>query len=142
MSAKAVCKSRFPAGFRRPYVTTTMAATAVKMDNRMDFAGVLTDENIPKATPVFRTYVMLKNPSITIADSLRSNRFWINDLVHRSSTTTAATKNRYGDRPLSLDVISAGLYPAGSPGCHAVWYSQNAFFHFEVRKTGYESQRK
>src|SRR5262245_43012058 len=106
MSAKAVCKSRLPEGLRRLYVTTTIAATAVKTDSRMDFAGVLTDENIPKATPVFRTYVMLKNPSITDADSLRSNRFWINDLVHRSKARTATTKNRYGDRPLSLDVIS------------------------------------
>jgi len=43
-------------------VTTTTAAKAVKTESRTDFAGELMDEKIPKATPVFRTYVMLKKP--------------------------------------------------------------------------------
>ena len=50
------------------------AANTVKTDNSKDFAGELIEEKIPNATPVFRTYVMLKNPSITEADSFRSNR--------------------------------------------------------------------
>ena len=50
------------------------AATAVNSDSRTTFTGELIDEKIPKATPVFRTYVMLKSPSITETDSFRSNR--------------------------------------------------------------------
>ena len=46
-------------------MTTTTAAKAVNTESRTDFAGELMDEKIPKATPVFRTYVMLKKPSIT-----------------------------------------------------------------------------
>ena len=56
---------------------TTTAAQAVNRDSSTDFAGELIDEKIPKATPVFLTYVMLKKPSITGIESLRSNRFRI-----------------------------------------------------------------
>ena len=75
MSASAICNKRFRAGLRTLYAITTAAAKAVKMDNKRDFAGELMDEKIPKATPVFWTYVMLKKPSITETDSFRLNRF-------------------------------------------------------------------
>jgi len=51
-----------------------MAAKAVKTDRSKVFAGELMVEKIPNATPVFRTYVILNKPSITVADSFRSNR--------------------------------------------------------------------
>ena len=72
-------------------MTTTAAATAVNKESRMDFAGELMDEKIPKATPVFRTYVMLKRPSITETDSFRMNRDWISDLVQRSRKSVRTT---------------------------------------------------
>jgi hypothetical protein len=87
-------------------VTTTTAAQAVNTESRTDFAGELMDEKIPKATPVFRTYVMLKKPSITEIDSLRSNRFWISSLVQRSSMSTATTNSAYGNRPWNLSNLA------------------------------------
>src|SRR6185295_15510848 len=82
---------------------TTMAAQAVNSDKSTDFTGELIDEKIPKATPVFRTYVMLKNPSITEIDSLRSNRFLIRALVQRSTISVTATNRTYGSRPWSFN---------------------------------------
>ena len=51
-----------------------MAAIPVNTDSNADFAGELIEEKIPKATPVFLTYVMLKKPSTKVTDSLSSNR--------------------------------------------------------------------
>src|SRR5262245_37670076 len=98
MRASATCSKRFRTELRTLYVMTTTAAKAVNTESSTDLAGELIDDRIPNATPVFRTYVMLKNPSITGADSLRSNRFWTQALVHRSSTMIAATNNKYGRR--------------------------------------------
>src|SRR5215831_11217232 len=106
---------------------TITAAQAVKIERSRDFAGELIDEKIPKATPVFRTYVMLKKPSITEIDSFRSNRFRIQDLLQRSKTRVPTTTSRYGSRPWSFDDIWSGLYLAGSHRCHALWYSCYAF---------------
>jgi hypothetical protein len=58
----------------RLYPTTTIAATRVKTDSRTDLAGEVIVEKMPKATPVFLTYVILKRPSITEIDSFRANR--------------------------------------------------------------------
>src|SRR5207249_12188606 len=77
---------------------TTTAAKAVKTDSSTDLAGKLSGSKIPNATPVVRTYVMLKNPSMTEIDSLRSKRFWISALVKRSSASVAAAKTIYGKR--------------------------------------------
>jgi hypothetical protein len=52
---------------------TRTTAHAVKIESKMDLAGELIDEKIPKATPVFRTYVMSKKPSMIDVDSLRAN---------------------------------------------------------------------
>src|SRR5262244_473399 len=82
---------------------TTMAATAVKTDSSTDLAGKLSGSKIPNATPVFRTYVMLKSPSMTEIDSLRSKRFWISALVQRSRASVAATKTMYGKRLWNLN---------------------------------------
>jgi hypothetical protein len=79
------------------------------MDNSKDFAGELIEEKIPKATPVFWTYVMLKKPSITEIDSFRSNPFWTQALVQRSKTRMPTTNNKYGSRPWSFDDIKRGL---------------------------------
>src|SRR5215475_5778882 len=83
-------------------MTTTTAAQAVNIESRTDFANELMNEKIPKATPVFRTYVMLKKPSITKIDSLSSNRFWISSLVQRSSMSTATTNSPYSNQPWNL----------------------------------------
>src|SRR5688572_12501747 len=108
---------------------TATAAKAVKIDSKTDFRGELMDERIPKATPVFLTYVMLNKPSITDTDSLRANWSRMRLFVQRSSTNMAATIRAYGSRPCSLNGMSEELYPVDWPGCHAVWYSQPAFFH-------------
>src|SRR5215467_3595397 len=86
-------------------MTTTAAATAVNKESRMDFAGELIDEKIPKATPVFRTYVMLKRPSITEVDSLSVNRDWMSDFVQRSRNSVRTTNNTYGIRAWNFDTI-------------------------------------
>src|SRR5215467_16109487 len=81
---------------------TMTAAKTVKTDKSTDFAGKLIGSKIPKATPVFRTYVMLKNPSITEIDSLRPKCFWMSALVQRSKVSVAATNRMYGSRPWNL----------------------------------------
>src|SRR4249919_205168 len=91
-------------------MTTTTAAMAVNRDSRIDFEGELIEENIPKATPVFRTYVMLNRPSITETDSLRLKRFWIKDLVQRSRQSVRMTKKRYGSRAWNFDGIFGKSY--------------------------------
>ena len=88
---------------------TRTAARAAKVESRMAFTGELMAEKIPKATPVFLTYVMLKNPSITEIESSRSNFDWIRSLVQRSSARIAATSTRYGRRPVILDAMKAKL---------------------------------
>src|SRR5437764_11158292 len=82
---------------------TARAAKAVKADNNTDLAGEAIGSKIPKATPVFLTYVMLKKPSITEIDSLSSNRLLIRTLVQRSSNSVTVTRSRYGSRPWSLN---------------------------------------
>src|SRR5438093_5995916 len=91
---------------------TTTAAKAVKTDSSTDLAGKLSGSKIPNATPVFRTYVMLKSPSMTEIDSLRSKRFWISALVQRSSASVTAAKTMYGKRLWNLNDMrsSTGLY--------------------------------
>ena len=74
--------------------TTTTAAIAVKIESRIDFAAEPLDENIPKATPVFLTYVMLKKPSITETESYNVNRDWISDFVQRSRESVKRTNSR------------------------------------------------
>src|SRR5213593_5203793 len=109
---------------------TTTAAKEVKTDNNTDLAGKLNGSKIPKATPVFRTYVMLKKPSMTEIDSLRSKRFWINVLVQRSSPSVAAATRMYGSRPWSLSGILSRIisaHPAGLATSTHVWYSRYAF---------------
>src|SRR5579883_2428118 len=98
---------------------TTIAAQAVKTDSKTDFAGRLRGSKIPKATPVFLTYVMLKNPSITEIDSFRPKRFWMSALVQRSNASVAATTRMYGSRPWTLNDMHqevyqrvAGVWPA------------------------------
>src|SRR5437879_2019463 len=90
---------------------TTTAAKAVKTDSSTDLAGKLSGSKIPNATPVFRTYVRLKNPSMTEIDSLRSKRFWISALVQRSSASVAAAKTIYGKRLWNVNGICS-LSPA------------------------------
>src|ERR1043166_8612050 len=100
---------------------TTMAAKAVKTDNNTDLAGKLNGSKIPKATPVFLTYVMLKNPSMTEIDSVRSQRLWISVLVQRSRASVAAATTMYGSRPWNLNgILSMSRYgltstPRGRP---------------------------
>src|SRR5215831_17681960 len=101
---------------------TITAAKAVKMERRKVFAGKLIDEKIPNATPVLRTYVMLKNLSITVADSFRSNRLGTQALVQRSRISVARTKKRYGKCLWNLNDIGS-VYLAGWSGYHALWYS-------------------
>src|SRR3954465_15112084 len=108
-------------------MTTTTEAKAVKMDSSRDFAGELIDEKIQNATPVFWTYVMLKKPSITVTDSLTLNRLRMEALVQRSKISVAITRKAYGNRPWIFGGMSGGLYPVGSRGYHAVWYSHQAF---------------
>ena len=84
---------------------TNTAAAAAKADNRIDLAGVLIESKIPNATPVFRAYVMLKKPSITVTELLRPSLDWMRSLLHRSSATIITTTSRYGRRPLISDAI-------------------------------------
>src|SRR5438445_3983584 len=90
---------------------TTTAAMTVKADNSTDFAGRLIGSKIPKATPVFRTYVMLKNPSITEIDSLRPKCFWMSALVQRSKASVAATNTMYGSRPWNFNGMLSRIIP-------------------------------
>src|SRR5436309_15319024 len=109
---------------------TTTAAKAVKTDNKTDLAGKLSGSKIPNATPVFRTYVMLKNPSMTEIDSLRSKCFWISVLVQRSSASVAAATTLYGSRHWSLRGMLSRIistYPARLATAAHVWYSRDAF---------------
>src|SRR5438309_10743062 len=109
---------------------TTTAAKAVKTDNKTDLAGKLSGSKIPNATPVFRTYVMLKNPSMTEIDSLRSKRFWISVLVQRSSASVAAATTTYGSRPWNLNGILSRIISTSAAGLATsthVWYSRYAF---------------
>src|SRR6266566_5206473 len=101
---------------------TTTAAKAVKTDSSTDLAGKLSGSKIPNATPVFRTYVMLKNPSMTEIDSLRSKRFWISALVQRSSASVAAAKTMYGNRLWNLNgmLFNVPLRITSTPRNHPV----------------------
>src|SRR5437660_11240452 len=87
---------------------TMTAAKKVKAESRTDLAGKLIGSKIPKATPVFRTYVMLKNPSITEIDSLRPKCFWMSALVQRSKASVAATNTMYGSRPWNFNGMLSG----------------------------------
>src|SRR5215831_1733066 len=102
------------------------------------------DEKIPKATPVFRTYVMLKKPSITEIDSLSSNRLWISSLVQRSSMSTATTDSAYGNRPWKLSNLPIGINvdyirQAGGEPCHMIF--SICIFPPRFRHTGHDPQR-
>jgi hypothetical protein len=76
---------------RRPYTITRITAAPVKRESRRDFTGEVIEEKIPKATPVFLTYVMLKKPSITEMDSLTSKRETSSDFVQRSKVSVNNT---------------------------------------------------
>src|SRR5262245_40767195 len=101
------------------------------MESRIDFAGELMEEKSPNATPVFRTYVMLNNPSITEIDSFRSSWDWMRILVQRSKASIEMTSNRYGKRAPSLDGIKAKVYHLKLKdlfgGESELWYSHRAF---------------
>jgi hypothetical protein len=79
-----------------------MAATA---HNRKTFTGELNEERMPKATPVFCTYVMLNRPSITGTGWPRLNRDAIADFEIRSRKRTMAANPRYPNRDLKFDCI-------------------------------------
>jgi hypothetical protein len=80
----------------------------VNNESSTDLAGELIEEKIPKATPVFLTYVILKRPSITGIDSFNSNWEWISDFVQRSRITVNATRKTYGSRACNFEAAIFG----------------------------------
>src|SRR6516225_11511880 len=102
---------------------TTVAAVSVKSESINDLAGELKELKIPKATPVFRTYVMSNSPSITETDWFRPKFEWIIDFVQRSSNNVERTSKKYGKRACSWEStlnMFKQLYPEKmwySPGC-------------------------
>jgi hypothetical protein len=85
-----------------------MAAT-VSTARIQDLRDDCTGSRIPKATPVFLTYVMLKKSSITEIVWLRSIRLTISHFVQRSRKSTKRTRAPYGILDLNFDVIGGEL---------------------------------
>jgi hypothetical protein len=71
---------------------TTIAAIPAIRPRRKTLAGELNALRIPKATPVFCTYVMLKRPSITGAGWPRSKWDTMEDLEILSDNKTRTTR--------------------------------------------------
>jgi hypothetical protein len=71
---------------------TAIMAAIVRTARTVDMSDDWTGSKIPKATPVFLTYVILKKASITGIVWFRSIRLTINHFVQRSRKRTRRTR--------------------------------------------------